>query len=316
MTPVKKTLENAEGGGEEEKKTNIDDQLTQLEARFRLDKIDIHIDEALNSSDENDEGQPFLYLTLQSIIAKTKIKTFDMEFDASLANLIVYHEQFIGKDNQQLRLLSAEINQTNESYNDAQKLVSVHFLHTSPDNPLFSSPMYSEIENRAHVHMTKLVVTLQLEALLSILRFQDALVRKLPKDQNHTEERDKKQDSPKIFSRSVSTQPKPPPPLMKRNGLVISFSVFCNLLCSVFVFVDVSATPTLKIKADLEEFRVIIASKVTQLFDIQVQGVKGDVSQAPEKTFVNLILSDLRVFDPYEGARYRKVFRKFPIQKQ
>jgi len=192
MTPVKKTLENAEGGEEEEKKTNIDDQLTQLEARFRLDKIDIHIDEALNSSDENDEGQPFLYLTLQSIIAKTKIKTFDMEFDASLANLIVYHEQFIGKDNQQLRLLSAEINQTNESYNDAQKLVSVHFLHTSPDNPLFSSPMYSEIENRAHVHMTKLVVTLQLEALLSILRFQDALVRKLPKDQNHTEERDKK----------------------------------------------------------------------------------------------------------------------------
>ena len=33
-----------------------------------------------------------------------------MEFDASLADLIVYHEQFIGKDNQQLRLLSAQLN--------------------------------------------------------------------------------------------------------------------------------------------------------------------------------------------------------------
>jgi hypothetical protein len=70
---------------------------------------------------------------------------------------------------------------------------------------------------------------------------------------------------------------------------------------------DVPVTPTLKIKADLEEFRVIIASKVTQLFDIQVQGVKANVSQAPEKTLINLILSDLRAFDPYEGARYRKV---------
>lgn len=35
---------------------------------------------------------------------------------------------------------------------------------------------------------------------------------------------------------------------------------------------DIPTTPTLQIKADLEEFRVIIASKVTALFDIQVQG--------------------------------------------
>jgi hypothetical protein len=37
-------------------------------------------------------------------------------------------------------------------------------------------------------------------------------------------------------------------------------------------YLDAPVTPTLKIVADLEEFRVIIASKVTQLFDIQVQG--------------------------------------------
>ena len=89
----------------------------------------LHIDEALNSSDENDEGQPFLHLTLDLIITKTKIKTYDMEFNASLAGLIVYNEQFIGKDNQQLRLLSAELSKDQIEQHD-QKLFSVNFLHT------------------------------------------------------------------------------------------------------------------------------------------------------------------------------------------
>lgn len=221
MTPVKRTLGNegeaAAAEGEEEETRNSEDQLTQLEAIFRLEKIDLHIDEALNTSDENDEGDPFLSLTLQSIVAKTKIKTFDMEFDASLANLIVYHEQFVGKDNQQLRLLSAELHQNEEE----RKLVSVSFLHTSPENPLFYSSTYNGIENKAHVHMTKLVVILQLEALLSILRFQDALMKKLPKD-SIEEEKEKKQENLKVneenknFNRSISTAGKNLP---KKNGL-------------------------------------------------------------------------------------------------
>jgi hypothetical protein len=36
-------------------------------------------------------------------------------------------------------------------------------------------------------------------------------------------------------------------------------------------------------------------------------GIKANVSQAPEKTFVTVTLSDLRVFDPHTGARYQKV---------
>ena len=36
-------------------------------------------------------------------------------------------------------------------------------------------------------------------------------------------------------------------------------------------------------------------------------GIKAEVSQAPEKTLVNLILCDLRILDPYKEARYRKV---------
>ncbi|CAF3775950.1 unnamed protein product, partial [Rotaria magnacalcarata] len=69
----------------------------------------------------------------------------------------------------------------------------------------------------------------------------------------------------------------------------------------------IEVTPTLNIKADLEEFRIIVASKVAQLFDVKVQGVKADISQAPKLAVVNLILSDVRVFDPHEGARYRKI---------
>ena len=151
-----------------------------------------------------------------------------MEFDASLADLIVYHEQFVGKDNQQLRLLSAQLNidANNQIIQQDQKLVSVQFLHTSPENPLFLSSNYNGIENRAHVHFSKLVVTLQLEALLSILRFQDALVKKLPKDTpeeelKKKEEEEKKQQQqlkvPENFGRSLSVSGK----AIKKNGKLL-----------------------------------------------------------------------------------------------
>ncbi|CAF0751812.1 unnamed protein product [Rotaria sordida] len=303
MTPVKKTLEESEVDEEstedtEEEQNDGERQLTQLEAIFTLDRIDLHIDQALDSSNENDDnGRPFLHLTLDSIIARTKIKTFDMVFDASLADLILYHEHFIGKDNQRLCLLSAQIhkNDSSEINQQIQQLVSINFLHTTRENPLFSSSYYNGIENKAYVHFSKLVVILQLEALLSILRFQDALSKKISKvildnDVKKKDEEKKEQqqqlklpEENKLFGRSSSTFGK----VIKKN--------------------DVPVTPTLKIKADLEEVRVIIASQVTQLFDVQVQGVKADVSRASETTIVNLILSDLRVFDPYEGARYRKI---------
>ena len=65
------------------------------------------------------------------------MKTFDMKFNASLSDMIVFHEQFIGKDEQGLRLLSAQyIEQEGE---EIRKLVSMNFLHISRENPLFSS---------------------------------------------------------------------------------------------------------------------------------------------------------------------------------
>jgi hypothetical protein len=140
-----------------------------------------------------------------------------MEFDASLADLIVYHEQFVGNDNQQLRLLSAHLDTENEDQN--QKLVSVNFLHTSNENPSFSSSIYNGIENQANVHFSKLVVTLQLEALLSILRFQDSLMKSLPTDKpedqakkKEEEEQQKKQQEQKIAEDNKAGK------VVKKNG--------------------------------------------------------------------------------------------------
>ncbi|CAF3616816.1 unnamed protein product [Rotaria sp. Silwood1] len=244
---------------------------------FTINRIDIHIDE---SSNDKDEDQPFLRLTLESIVAKTTIKTFDMDFDASLANLIVYHEQFIGKDNQNLRLLSAELEQMNGP--DSQKLVCFKYHHTSSENPFFLSPYYDGIEDRVQVHFSKLVVTLQLEALLSIFRFQDSLMKKLPQATAEDQAKQKREQEQKNIEVNDKTGQ-----IVKKN--------------------NAAAVPSLKIDADLDEFRVILASKRAKLFDILIQGIKANVSQAPEKTLINLILSDLRVLDPYQQARYRQI---------
>ncbi|CAF4656530.1 unnamed protein product [Rotaria sp. Silwood1] len=289
IAPVKETKETDEGEksvDNNEKKQEFEGQLTQLEAMFTLNRIDIHIDE---SSNDKDEDQPFLRLTLESIVAKTTIKTFDMDFDASLANLIVYHEQFIGKDNQNLRLLSAELEQMNGP--DSQKLVCFKYHHTSSENPLFLSPDYDGIEDRVQVHFSKLVVTLQLEALLSIFRFQDSLMKKLPQATAEDQAKQKREQEQK----NIEVNDKTGQIVKKHNA---------------------AAVPSLKIDADLDEFRVIFASKRAKLFDILIQGIKANVSQAPEQTLINLILSDLRVLDPYQQARYRQIISQQSDDKE
>ncbi|CAF0945953.1 unnamed protein product [Adineta ricciae] len=289
MTPVKKTKEKVEAEEQQESSSAVEEekqfegQLTQLEAMFTLDKIDIHIDKA--TSDTNID-EPFLRVTLQSITANTKIKTFDMEFNASLEDLIVYHQQFIGKDNQKLRLLSAQLDKKNAGGD--QKLVSLYFLHTSAENPLFSSPTYDGIENRARVHFSKLVVMLQLEALLSIFKFQDSLMKKLPVDVKDDATKPKVEDENKAIEKAEK--------VVKKN--------------------DAPTTPSLTINADLEEFRIILATKQARLFDVQVQGIIAKVAQSSEKTLVNLILSDLRIFDPYKEARYRKIISQQGDEKE
>ena len=104
------------------------------------------------------------------------MKTFDIEFQVSLENLIIFHEQLMIDDNQHLRFLTAEYDETDKS--NPSKLVRVYILHTSPDNPLFTSPKYDKLENKIQIHLNKLIVTLQLEAMLSLMRFQDNIMQK------------------------------------------------------------------------------------------------------------------------------------------
>ena len=94
--------------------------------------------------DESNGIQPFVRISFISITAQTTIKTFDIELNASLANLIIVHEQFLSNMNEPLRLFSTENNGT---------LFAVKCLFTSPENPLFYSDPYNSIENRIQLQL-------------------------------------------------------------------------------------------------------------------------------------------------------------------
>ena len=69
--------------------------------------------------------------------------------------------------------------------------MKINILHTSSDNPLFTSSKYNRLENRVEIHVNKLVLTLQLEALLSLMRFQDNIMQKWPKDDSEEQTKEK-----------------------------------------------------------------------------------------------------------------------------
>jgi len=245
-----------------------------------------------------------------------------MGFDAPSIDFIVYHEQ--------LHLLSTQYIEL-EGEKD-QKLVNANVLHTSPENRLFSSPNYNEIENRTSVRSSKLVVTLQLEALLSISKFQDSLAEKLPQDipEEQVKKKKKKKKIKKLSRKMVRFDKRSalrlrrvcrmgPNPAEFGSGSKKASAIFNPKYCfldidhighfemKILFYLDIPASPSLQIKAGLEEFRIISASKQARLFDIQVQCITADGSQTLEKTLIGLSLSNLRVFNPYQEARYKKV---------
>ncbi|CAF1256037.1 unnamed protein product [Rotaria sordida] len=279
MTPMKKILEKL--ANENQKIENkFEEQFTQIEANFKLSQIDLLLEE-----EKEDRDYPFLRISFISIYVQTFIKTFDIEFQASLDDFIIYHEQFITKDNQHLRFLAAqhEENQNIDKIN-SKKLVSLHILHTSSNNPLFTSSKYDGLENKIRIHFSKLIVTLQLEALLSIMKFQDNFMQKWPTDifEEHIE---KKQLSEKFSQEN------------KRMSTIEKFVKTNNL----------SLESTLEIEANLEEFHIVIATMDTQMFDVYIHGVKANMHNTSNETFLNLILTDFCMFDPHMDARFRKI---------
>ncbi|CAF4608864.1 unnamed protein product [Rotaria sp. Silwood1] len=280
ITSMKKALETL-ADENQEIQNKIEEQFTQIEANFKISQIDLLLEE-----EKEDKDYPFLRISFVSICAQTSIKTFDIEFQASLDDFTIYHEQFITKDNHQLRFLAAqhEENQIIDKTN-SKKLVSIHILHTSSDNPLFTSSKYDELENKVRIHLSKLIVTLQLEALLSIMKFQDNIMQKWPTD-IFEQQIKKTQLSRKVFedNRTMSTIEK----FVKTNRS--------------------SSASTLAIEANLEEFHIVIATVDTQMFDVYVHGVQANVHNSSSETLVNLILTDFYMFDPHMDARFRKEF--------
>lgn len=137
---------------------------------------------------------PFLRISLISLSSQVISKTFDLDIQMSLKDFTIFHEQFITKDNQHLCLLSAQHQQTqNIDYINSDKFFYIHILHTSLNNPLFSTPKYEGVENKIQINLNKLIITMQLEALLSIMKFQNKITQNLSKQVDSEDQNKRKQ---------------------------------------------------------------------------------------------------------------------------
>ena len=87
-----------------------------------------------------------------------------MDFDASLEDLIITHEQYRSSTDESLRLFSSETD---------ENLIVMKCLFTSPENPLFYSEPYRKMENRIHIRLTPAILRFQIEPILQLLTFRD-----------------------------------------------------------------------------------------------------------------------------------------------
>jgi hypothetical protein len=197
------------------------------------------------------------------------MKTFDIDFDFSLADFIVIHEQFLTNTNDRLRLIATE----------CHPLINIHGLLTSPMNSSFASAPYNGVENQIRVHISKPILMLQLEALLSIVRFKNDLIEKISKEQKHLP-----------FKRI------PPKQVIKKDPS--------------------STIPTFHFEADLQGLRAIIGSESSQILDIQIGNLHVDVLNSKEKSTANFILTYFSVFDPNPKARFHNIISQQTNDKQ
>lgn len=187
------------------------------------------------------ETRPFLHISFISICFQSYLRTFDMEFQASLNNLIISRDK-------KFRILSSFENEINS------KLVSIQFLHTSKSN---------EIENHVRLHLNKFLFELKLEIFLSIMKFQENFMQKW---------------STEFIEQQTTTK----------------------------TIVKTDKT-TVEIQADLQEFRLIISTINNPMFDVHVQGVKGEIQHRLNQTNINLVLKNFCLLDSNTDAKYRRV---------
>ncbi|CAF2841774.1 unnamed protein product [Rotaria sp. Silwood2] len=294
MTPVQKILQEAASAEAEDKtneqtpaeivkkKVDLQEQIIELEATFELPRIHLLIEESL--SDSSNDSQPFVRITLLSMIARATMKTFDIDFNASLADFSIVHEQFVTNNNDRLCLIAMERLRDREN----GTLISISGLLTSPVNPNFASAPYYAIENQIRVHIGKPVLMLQLEALLSIIRFKNDIMEKISNEQHLLSDK-------KVTKRRTASKGNPKHVVKKDPA---------------------SGMPTFQIEAHLEGLRAIIGLEFFQIIDIQSQGLRAHILNSVEKTSAHLILTDLRAFDPNPKARYRHIISQRSTDKQ
>ncbi|CAF1301171.1 unnamed protein product, partial [Rotaria sordida] len=264
------------------KKVDVQDQIIELEATFELPQILIRIDESL--SNISNDTHPFMRISLLSIVARARMKTFDIDFNVSLTDFIIVHERFITTNNDRLCLISME--RTHDRVN--VKLIRINGLLTAPENPMFGSAPYNSIENQIRVHIGKPILMLQLEPLLSIVQFKNDLMEKVVKEQHRLSHKT-------TAKKRVASKPKP-------KNIVKSDST--------------SVMPTFQIEVDLKGLRAIIGFELFQVLDIQSQGFRAHILNSTEKTSAYLVFTDLYVFDPNPKARYCHIISQQGIDKQ
>ncbi|CAF1461892.1 unnamed protein product [Adineta ricciae] len=244
MARLKKKLQN----------DDLDAQPTEVDGTLNIPYIDILFQESTS-----DQIQPFVRFSFISLTAQTTVKTFHIDLQASLADFLVTHEQFLTSTNEPLRLLSTA---------DKNHLLNMKCLLTSPENPSFYSAPYNRIENKVHVQLSKPLATLQIEALASIVRFQNHLlykISKLPLQKNMPSNDEATTDNGKYYKKR----------------------------------------PTSKFEIRLDQFRIIIGTEFSQLLDIHFCGFSLDITQTIKKFAMKLVLTDLHIHDLHAQTQYR-----------
>ncbi|CAF4932934.1 unnamed protein product [Rotaria sp. Silwood1] len=194
MISIKKILLEQEQDQQKQIEIKSGEQTIQLSIDFQIRKIELILKRAL--LDLTDYTEDFLRIYLQSIFASTKIKTFDIEFNAYLEDLKIIDEQFETNDKNRLNILSSS---------NTSKLFEMNCLLTSTTNPLFSSLPYNSIENIIDLQLNKTVLNIHLDAISSIIRFKNNIFKQLNNKSNSSKVKQTSSSTTKSNSSSSSS---------------------------------------------------------------------------------------------------------------
>ncbi|CAF1398617.1 unnamed protein product [Adineta ricciae] len=151
--------------GTQQKQLEPHQQLTEIQLFFQIPSINLYLNQY-----STDVSEPLMEIALTSIVTEGKMKTYDIEFDLSLQDVTIIHQQFKTEENKKFSLLSKQ---------HQNKIFTIAGLLTSADNPLFSVASYNSIENQISITMSRFILNIQLEIIQSILMFKNNITKQL-----------------------------------------------------------------------------------------------------------------------------------------